>query len=530
MSNEEEEAIANQSPLANPVFRAIWIASVASNIGTWVQDVGTAWLMTTLAPSPIMVALVQAAATAPMFVLALPAGALADIVDRRKLILLAQLWMLLAAASLAVLTFTENVTPFVLLAITFALGIGFALNSPAWQAIVPDLVPSQQLDSAVTLTGVGINVARAIGPAIGGVLVARAGPEAAFLFNSVSYVGVLFVLYRWQPVPTGDQTPKESIGGAIAIGVRYVNHNPIFQIVLLRTLAFIFFGSALWAHLPLIAKEQLGTEAGGYGLLLGTIGIGAVGTAFLLPRLRKRVSSNSIVTGSTVGLAAAFVAMGFIASLPSMCLALLPVGAFWVANLSSLNVSAQTTIAQWVKARALAVYLLVFFGGMSSGAIFWGVIASQLGIQYSLVLAASGMIVTTIATLPFPLTKVEKQGLLPSLHWPVPYVALSTVDHSSPVIVTIEYQVAGEDQEGFLQLMKKLRRSRLRTGAYRWFLSQDVADHERWIETFFVASWSEHERQHHRVSHEDALIQSQIAALHFGDDPPVVSHKIVRYS
>ena len=515
-----------RSPVLNPVFRSIWIASVASNIGTWVQDVGTAWLMTSLAPSPFMVALVQAAATAPMFFLALPSGALADIVDRRKLLLVAQLWMLLAAATLALLTFFEFVTPGILLAITFAIGVGVALNSPAWQAIVPDLVPPEQLDDAVTLSGIGINVARAVGPAIGGIVVAQAGPAAAFLLNSISFLGVILVVYRWQPDVKSAETRRETLRGAMLMGVRYVFYAPSFQAVLVRTLAFIFFGSALWAHLPLVAKQQLGTDAGGYGLLLGMIGAGAVATAFILPRVRKRISTHRLVAAATIGMATALAAIGIVANMVLMCVLLLPVGAFWVAILSSLNVSAQTTVSPWVKARALSVYLIVFSGGITLGSICWGAIASQLGIQYSLMIAASGMLVATVATLGFKLDSGNKFALTPSLHWPALSIPEQIDAKDRPVIVMIEYRVAQSDTPEFLRLMSQLRRSRFRTGAYDWYLAQDESDSENWKETFFVASWHEHDRQHHRVSREDAMLQEQIKDLCLGGTPQV-SHWLV---
>ena len=515
-----------KSPLANPTFRALWIASVASNIGTWIHDVGTAWLMTSLAPSPFMVALVQAASTAPMFFLALPSGALADIVDRRKLLLVAQLWMLLAAATLALLTFFEFVTPGILLAITFAIGVGVAMNSPAWQAIVPDLVPAEQLDDAVTLSGIGINVARAVGPAIGGIVVAHAGPAAAFLLNSISFLGVILVVYRWQPNIETTETRRETLRGAMLMGVRYVLYAPSFQAVLVRTFVFIFFGSALWAHLPLVAKQQLGTGAGGYGLLLGMIGAGAVATAFILPKVRKQVSTHRLVAAATIGTAAALAAIGFVSSMALMCVLLLPVGAFWVAILSSLNVSAQTTVSPWVKARALSVYLIVFSGGITLGSICWGAIASLLGIQYSLMIAASGMLVATVATLRFKLDSGHRLALTPSLHWPALAIPEELDAKNRPVIVMIEYSVAEPDTTEFLGLMSQLRRSRFRTGAYDWYLAQDESDSGSWKETFFVASWYEHDRQHHRVSREDAMLQKQIRELCNGGTPQV-SHWLV---
>ena len=517
----------NSSPLSNPTFRTLWLASVASNIGTWIQDVGTAWLMTTLAPSPLMVALVQSSATAPIFFLALPAGALADIVDRRKLLLLAQLWMCVAAGALALFTYFQWTDPISLLVVTFSLGIGFALHAPAWQAVVPELVPSEQLDAAVTLSGIGINVARAVGPALGGLLVSMAGPAFAFMLNAISFLVVSIVLFRWKPEKrTGTtESRNEPLAHAIFLGMRYVQHNRPFQSVLIRTLAFIFFGSALWAHLPLIAKQQLNTGASGYGLLLGMIGLGAVATAFVLPKIRKKIRTNHLVIGSTAGLSIALACMTTAKSVFVMTLILLPVGAFWVATLSSLNVSAQISIANWAKARALAVYLVFFFGGMSLGSIWWGILANYFGIQASLWVAAFGLAAAMFITLPFKLDSVSPSSLLPSLHWPTPLIHAANHVHSSgPIVVTVEYRVGKDHEEEFTTRMKSLREARIRTGAYQWTLIKDVAEPLRWLEVFYVSTWAEHERQHQRVSMSDKNLQTEIAALQVDTDFPKVNH------
>ena len=264
-----QESVSPWSPLQQPVFRALWIASVVSNVGTWMQNVGAAWLMTLLTPSPMVVALVQAATSLPVFLVALPAGALADVVDRRRLLLLTQGWMLLAAAALGVATLLGAMTPMILLGLTFALGLGAAMNGPAWQAIVPELVPPAELQEAVALNGAGFNVARAVGPALGGVIVAAAGPGAVFLLNAASFVVVLFVIYRWQRESRVGRLPPEHVMGAIRAGIRYVRHAPPLQVVLVRSGAFILCGAALWALLPLVARDQLGLDAVGYGMLLG---------------------------------------------------------------------------------------------------------------------------------------------------------------------------------------------------------------------------------------------------------------------
>ena len=322
-----------------------------SNIGTWMQNVGAAWLMTSLAPSPTMVALVQAATTVPVFLLALIAGALADVVDRRRLLLITQSWMLAAAALLGASTVMGATTPWLLLGLTFALGLGVAMNGPAWQAIVPELVPREDLHTAVALNGVGFNLARAVGPAMGGVIVAAGGPGAVFILNAVSFVGVLFVLYRWRRPQPRSQLPSEDVVGAIRAGLRYVRYAPELRSVLIRSGVFIFCGAALWALLPLVAKQDLGLGASGYGALLGCLGTGAVLCAAVLPKLQKRFTADLLIVGGIVTFAAATLALATIGNFFSVALALVAGGAAWMALMSTFNVSAQIAVPEWVRAR-----------------------------------------------------------------------------------------------------------------------------------------------------------------------------------
>ena len=285
------------SPLRQPVFRALWIATVASNIGTWMHDVGAGWLMTSLAPSPLMVALVQVATNLPVFLLALPAGALADVVDRRRLLLVTQSWMLAAAVALGSLTIAGVTTPWVLLSLTFVLALGAAINAPAWQTITPELVSRQELPAAITLSGVGINAARAVGPARAGLIIAATNPGVVFLLNGVSFLGIIVVLYHWRRPPQESVLPAERFIGAMRAGMRYVRHAPALQAVLIRAGAFILFGSVLWALLPGLARFELAQGPSGYGILLGSLGLGAVAGAAILPRTRQKVSGDKLVTG-----------------------------------------------------------------------------------------------------------------------------------------------------------------------------------------------------------------------------------------
>src|SRR5690606_16938942 len=377
-----------KGPLSFPVFRALWIATIISNIGTWMHDVGAGWLMTSLSPSPLLVALVQAATTLPMFLLALPAGALADIVDRRKMLLGAQLLGLAAAAALAFLTFQGLTTPWVLLGATFVLGVAAALSAPVFQAIVPELIDKAGLPDAVALNSLGVNISRAIGPALGGVIVAMAGIPAVFALNAVSVSAVLIVLVSWKRATTIHSLPPEHFFGALRAGYRYTRHSPAMRLVLVRAVGFFLFGSALWAMLPLIARRELGLDAAGYGALLGCMGAGAVLGALLLKRIRAKVGSNLLSIGGTLLFALVMLSLG---RAPNVWVAggvMVAAGLAWIAMLTALNVAAQMASPGWVKARALAVYLLVFQGAMTGGSILWGALAGRTSIGLALTVAA----------------------------------------------------------------------------------------------------------------------------------------------
>ena len=390
------------SPLRLSLFRALWVAAVASNVGTWMHNVGAEWLMTTLAPTPIMVALMQTAENSPTFLLALPGGALADIVDRRRLLLFTQTWMLVAAVALGVLTLTGLTTPWVLLTLTFMLGLGAALNAPAWQAIVPELVPRTELPLAVSLNSVAFNIARAVGPALGGLLVAAIGSWAVFFLNSLSFVGVIYVLYRWRREPVESISPTERVMGAMRAGLRYARHAPELRAVLVRTVVFVSCASALWALLPLLARQELGMGALGYGVLLGGLGAGAIVGAFVLPKARRSLSTNALVGCGTLLFAAATAALAYVHAFALLCAAMVFGGVAWMTTMSSFNIGVQTVVPEWVRARALAVYLLSFFGTMAAGSAVWGAVAERAGVPPALLCASAGLVTGLAAAPLFP--------------------------------------------------------------------------------------------------------------------------------
>jgi MFS family permease len=480
--------------------------------------------MTSLAPSPLMVGLMQTAENAPLFLLALPAGALADIVDRRRLLLYTQAWMLVSAVALGLLTFFGLTTPLVLLLLIFSLGLGSALNAPAWQAIVPELVPRSELPAAVSLNSVAFNIARAVGPALGGFVVAAVGSWAVFMLNSLSFVGVLFVLYRWRREPTESISP--TVMGAMRAGVRYVRHDPGLRAVLVRTGVFVSCASALWAMMPLVARQQLGLGAFSYGVLLGGLGAGAILAAFILPALRGKVSTGVLTVCGTLVFAATTAALAVVRIFPLLCVAMIFGGVAWMALMSSFNVSVQALVPAWVRARVLAIYLLVFFGGMALGSAFWGTVATHIGISEALLCAAAALVVGNAAAYFFPLPSGEELDLEPSLHWSDPILISEPKPEDGPVLVTVDYQIEPRRAEEFVAAMHEVKRIVRRDGAMRWGLFTDPARPGHYVETFLVESWAEHMRQHARHTNEDRAAQDLVRSFHTGDSAPTVTHLI----
>ena len=382
------------APLGEPLFRSLWIAAVVSYTGTWMQNVGAGWLMTQLTTSPLMVSLVQAAAAVPVFMVVLPAGALADMVDRRRLLLFTQSWMVVAAAALGVLTLLHVVNPWVLLMFTFVLGLGAVMNDPAWQAITPDVVSPAQHASAVALNSAGFNVARAVGPALGGMVVAAAGSGWSFLLNAASFFGVILFLCKWRKAPR-EAPPKQGVLSAIGEGFRYVRGAPEVRSVLVRTGAFSVGAASLLALLPVICQPH---GAQGYGFLLTCFGVGAMAGAVVLPRMRLRYSVDGLVAGATVAFAAMTFLAGQVHVFEWLCLVLFTAGAAWIGILACFNVVAQTMCPSWMRARALSMYLLVLQGGMALGSAVWGELAAREGVPAALAWSALAMVVglTTI--------------------------------------------------------------------------------------------------------------------------------------
>ncbi len=524
------QAVTAWDPLREPVFRALWIASLVSNVGTWMQNVGGAWLMVSLTPSPELVALMQTATSLPVLIVGLPAGSLADLVDRRRLLLVTQTWMLLCAATLGVLTLTGRTTPLLLLALTFFLGLGATANGPAWQATTPEVVSRRRLPAAIALNSAGFNIARALGPALGGLVVAALGPAANFLLNALSFLGTILVLYFWHREPRPPAVHRERLLGATRAGLRYARHAPEMRAVLGRAGLFIVCASAIWALLPLVARQELGLDASGYGLLVGSLGVGAVGGALLYPRFRVRWPVDRLVPAATLLFALCLLGLAWLRFVPLVCLALALAGVGWMATNSSFQIAVQTGTPAWVRARAIGTYLLVFQGGLALGSAAWGAVAESTSNPVALTVAAGGLVLGLAAVRRWPLRDFAEAELRPSTHWPRLAVNESLDPEHGPVLVVSEYRVDPANGPGFLDAMRDLGRVRRRDGATSWGLYRDPADPERYVETFLVDSWAEHLRQHERTVMADRPVEERAFRLVEGGAAKSVSHLVAAWA
>jgi MFS family permease len=478
--------------------------------------------MTSLDPDPLIVSLVQVATTLPMFLLAIPAGALADIVDRRQFLIAVEAATTAVAALFAALVWLDLVTPLILLLSTFLIGVGSALTAPGWQAIVPQLVPKRDLAPAVAANSIGFNISRAIGPALAGSIIAGFGIAAPFWLNAISNIGVIGALCWWRsPRKTGPVLPAERFSNALVAGLRYARHNRHLRATLARAVNFFIFASAYWALLPLVARNQIVGGPELYGVLLGAIGTGAVAGAFILHWLRPMLGPDRLVAAGTLGTAIALILFGVARDTATGLIASFIAGVSWIGVLASLNVSAQLALPEWVRGRGLAVYMTVFFGALSVGSIIWGKVAAIAGLPITHFAAAAGALVAIPLTWQWKLQTGAGVDLTPSMHWPAP-LTTHEVDHDrGPVLVTVEYRIDTKDRTAFLMALNQLARERRRDGAYAWGAFEDAAEEGRFVETFLVASWLEHLRQHERVTNADRILQEAVERFHMVGDPKV---------
>ncbi|PAQ09683.1 MFS transporter [Mesorhizobium temperatum] len=524
----DSERVSALAPFRHGIFRAVWSASLVSNFGGLIQGVGAAWMMTTIATSSYQVALVQASTTLPIMLFALVAGAIADSFNRRKVMLIAQIFMLVVSVLLTVFTYLGLITPWTLLAFAFLINSGTALYNPSWQASVGDMVPRAKLPAAVALNSLGFNLTRSVGPAIGGIIVAAAGAAAAFAANALSYVGLLIVLARWKPDLPASTLPRETLGAAMGAGLRYVAMSPNIGKVLVRGAAFGFSAGAVLALLPLVARDVVKGDALTYGIMLGAFGIGAVGGALISVRLRQILSSETMVRMAFAG----FALCAFNAAVSDHAwqtsLGLSIGGACWVIALSHFNVTVQMSTPRWVVGRVLSVYQTATFGGIALGSWIWGVVADAHGAEFALVAAAVAMLAGGAIGLLLPLPQQAVLNLDPTNRFKEPHLALDLKLRSGPIAIMIEYIIREEDVPEFLATMAERGRIRRRDGARNWTLARDLENPAIWIEHYHTPTWLEYIRHNKRATHADAVIGERVRALHSGDEPPRVRRMIER--
>ena len=516
------------SPFRHAIFRNVWLANLASQFGGLIQAVGAAWLMLSIAASAEMVTLVQASTTLPIVLFALLAGAFADSFDRRKVMIAAQVFMLVVSLMLAACAYLGWITPWLLLLFTFLIGCGAAFNGPAWQASVAEMVPREDLPTAIALNSMGFNVARSAGPAVGGMIVAAAGAAAAFAINTLTYIGIIVVLGRWSRPPEQRLLPRERLGTAMMAGLRYAAMSPNIKSTLLRGFVFGAGASALIALMPLIAKELLGGGSIVYGLLLGAFGVGAVGGALASHRLRQSMSNETIVRYALLGFAAATAATAFSGGLPLTMAAQLLSGAGWVLVLSTFNVTVQTSAPRWVVGRALSLYQMAIFAGMAGGSWLWGIVTGQSGIATTLLISVLVLVGCAALGWRFGLPQTEDLKLDLLMRWTEPEIALAIEQRSGPIVVTIEYRIREDDTLEFLAAMGDRKRIRRRDGARHWSLLRDLAEPGLWIERYHSPTWLDYVRQNQRITQDDAAVWDRIRILHQGTDKPKVRRMIER--
>ncbi len=511
------------APLRRPLFRAIWSSLLGSQLVVWMHTVGAVTVVASLSDSPVLIAAVQTAISTPAVVLSLLAGATADIVDRRRLVLAAQGWMVAATTTLAVLTLTDTVTAGLTLALTLALGAGMAPTILAYQAMTPDAIGEDELPEAVALNSVAINIARAVGPALAGLLIVALSAGALFAIESAAVLLIMGVVFRLK-VPFERPESPEPLFEALRAGARYVRFFGPARTMLIRAGLFAGCASALWALLPVVALGPLDLDSRGLGLLMGCVGTGALCGAAVMPRLRARLGFDLMIALASLTLAGGLAVLAWVDEPVVVGGALLFTGASWLTVLSSLNTAAQWAAAGWVRARTLASFQFVMQGSLALGSLVWGLTAGATTVRTALMVAAGGLLAGVIAGRRWPLGPGTDVDVSPAAHWASPELALEPHPADGPVLVTLEYRVPMERADEFVAAMTELGRIRRRDGAYAWDLYEDLEDRGRFLETFTVGSWQEHLRQHERGTVADLDVERRVKEIHEGPGPPVARH------
>jgi len=515
-------------PFGYGVFRRVWIASLLSNFGVLIGGVGAAWSMTQLTTHTDMVALVQTATMAPMMLFSLLAGAMADMYDRRRVVIVALLISFVGASSLTVLGFLHLTTPHLLLALTFLTGCGMALMGPAWQSSVGEQVPQAVLPNAIALNGISYNIARSFGPALGGAIVAAAGSTAAFGANACAYLPMLMVMLLWRRVQEPSRLPPERMGRAVVSGFRYVMHSPRIRVILIRTALVGLIGGVLSALMPVIARDLLGGGAETFGLMLGSFGVGAVLGAILLGWVRRKLDGETIARGGAVIMAAAIAIVGVSRSPYLTSPALVVAGCVWTQSVTVFNIGVQLSTPRWVAGRALSTFQTAIAAGIALGGWAWGSVAQQTGVDTALFVASILMLGTALlgVWMKMPqddVSNAEAEDLLAE-----PEVNMALTHRSGPIVVELEYRISAEDARTFHGLMQQVQLTRQRNGAYDWSIARDIAEPERWTERFTCPTWLEYLRQRNRATQAEREVQDRARALHMGPAPVQVRRMLER--
>ncbi|HEU0204690.1 MAG TPA: MFS transporter [Burkholderiaceae bacterium] len=517
------------SPLRLPVFRMLWITWVTSNICMWMNDVAAAWLMISLTTSPVMIALVQTASTLPVLLLGVPSGALADILNRRSWYLSTQVWVAVNAVVLSIAVLTGVLSAPLLLALTFSNGIGLAMRWPVYAAIIPELVPRRELQSAIALNAIAMNGSRIIGPIVAGALLATVGGAYVFLLNAALSIFAGVVIWRWRTERKASVLPGERFVGAMRVGLQYVGQSPALRVVLLRVALFFLQSTPLLALLPLVAKHMEGGGAGGAGVfttLLASLGLGAISAALWLPRIRVLITRDRLLRDGSLLQAAGMVAVGFAPNLYVAIPAMIIAGAAWITVVNTLTVAAQLELPDWVRARGMSIYQMALMGATSISAALWGKVADLSDVQWTFVFAAVAGIVGLVATRGMQVGPAEGIDLTPARILKEPTPAFPIEHDRGPVMVTIEYLIDPARAEEFKGVMRESRANRLQKGALSWGLFHDTSEPGRYVEYFLDESWAEHLRRFDRMTAADIELRDRRQSFHIGPQPPKVSRYV----
>ena len=515
------------APLARPVFRMLWLATVTANVCMWMNDVAAAWLMTQLAPNPVWVALVQTAATLPVFLLGVPSGAMADIVDRRHWFMFTQLWVAVTAVLLSVLAFSGALNAPLLLVLVFANGIGLAMRWPVFAAIVPELVPRSELTAALALNAIAMNASRIAGPILAGAILTGLGSAWVFGLNAALSLGAALIIWQWKNTPRASALPGERFVGAMRVGIQYVRQSPGMRVVLLRIFVFFLHSTALLALMPLVAQRLSHGGAGIFTLLLACMGAGAVATALMLPRIRERFTRDDLVQYGTLLNALGTLVVALSPSLWISAPAMVLAGAGWISVANSLTLSAQLALPDWVRARGMSIYQTALMAGSAGGAALWGQVAGITSLQISLLAAAATGLLMLVLLRNQRVQQLGDADLTPQRDVLKSPTAAPDVDaQAGPVMVTIEYDVDPQDEPAFSELMRESRRSRLGQGAISWGVFRDHANPRHWMEYYVDENWTEHLRRFDRITAVELALRDRRLGFHRGKAPPKVSRYV----